>query len=126
MANPPRTLDCGGRRPELAYSLPRGNADSIPVGAPVRTFRRHTYHLGGNGGALWLARTDAAGTEMLVGPLLGQGLRFRLMDAAGLPTDRPDEATGLEVRLIFPLTAVLAGGSASADTITLVLQGRNR
>ena len=36
------------------------------------------------------------------------------------------EATGLEVRLIFPLTAVLAGGSASADTITLVLQGRNR
>lgn len=126
MANPPRTLDCDGSRPELAYSLPRRAADSIQVGAPVRTFRRHTYHVGMNGGAPWLARTDAAGTEMLVGPLLANGLRFRLMDASGSATARIDEATGVEVRLIFPLTVVLSGESASADTITLMLQGRNR
>lgn len=127
LRNPPRTLDCGtlGRRPDLAYSLSRGEADSIPVGAPIRVYRRHTYHVGINEGQPWLARTDASGTEMLVGPLAREGLRFRLLDNAGSPTG-PTTATALEARLVLPLTPVQVGASSQADTFTFVIHGRNR
>lgn len=127
LRNPPSTLDCvtSGRPPDLAYSLARGEADSIPVGAPIRVYRRHTYHLGTNEGQPWLARTDAFGTEMLVGPLAPGGLRFRLLDDAGGPTGSAT-ATAVEARLVLPLTPVRVGASSQADTFTLVIHGRNR
>lgn len=122
-----RQLACAdGSLPDQAYRLPRGSTDAVPVGAPVRVFRRHTYHTGLNQNRPWLARTDRNGTEFLVGPLLAGTLRFRLVDAAGGATARVSDATGVEAEFALPLTPVPGQHSATADTFTFVLQGRNR
>lgn len=128
MRNVPGPLRCsiGTESPDHVYSLDRGAADSIVVGAPVRVYRRHTYHAGLNDGRRWLARTDAQGTQLLVGPTTGEGIRFRLVDESGNATGRLADVTGVELRLLLPLTRVSASSSATEDTLTLVFQGRNR
>lgn len=127
LANPGPQLDCLNPvgAPQTAYDLANGSTDDVPVGAPVRFFRRHTYHLGDNDGEPWLARTDAQGTEMLVGPLAADGLRFRLLDADGLVTNVSAAARGIELRLIVRATPVPGGPEATADTFAVVLWSRN-
>ncbi len=124
----PSGMDCpfGEPRPDHLYRLERGTADSIPVGAPVRVFRRHTYHVGSHRGDRWLARTDADGTEMLVGPIAENGLRFRMLDQRGLETATPADVTGVELQLVLPLAPLSAGSRATADTLVVAFQERNR
>jgi prepilin-type N-terminal cleavage/methylation domain-containing protein len=124
----PASLYCpfGTPLPDHLYRLDRGAADSVPVGAPVRVFRRRTYHVGTNRGEPWLARTDADGTQMLVGPIAAGGLRFRLLDEKGLQTSVLADVTGIETQLVLPLTPITAGSSATADTLLVAFQGRNR
>lgn len=126
--NSSRVLQCpfGTTEPDHLYTLEKGAADSIPVGAPVRVFRRHTYHVGVNQGERWLARTDVDGTQMLVGPTTADGVRFRLLDSTGAATAVMADVVAVEVRLILPLTPVSKTFTATADTLTLVFQGRNR
>jgi len=119
-------LSCGGRAPEAQLRLPSGGTTSVPVGAPVRVFRRHTYHTVTNAGAPWLARTDAAGTEPLVGPLGPSGLRFRLLSETGAQTAVDSLVAGVELRLVLPSRAIPGTPVVPGDTATTVFQVRNR
>jgi len=121
-----RGLECpfGTARPEAQYRLPAGSVEFVPVGAPVRVFRTHRYHLAAVDSEPWLARTDASGTEPLVGPLIPEGLRFRYLDRYGVATAVTDSAVGVEMTLAMPRPD--RAGSAVTDTMTLIFQGRNR
>jgi prepilin-type N-terminal cleavage/methylation domain-containing protein len=121
-----RGISCGGQDPQVQLRLPNGGADDVPIGAPIRSFRRHVYHLVSNAGEPWLARTDAAGTQPLVGPLSPGGLTVRLLDADGLVESRLDLVEGVEVRMVMSGRATPGGLPASADTVVTVLQVRNR
>lgn len=124
----PKVLQCpfGEATPDHLYTLAKGAADSIPVGAPIRVFRRHTYHVGMNRGTQWLARTDVDGSQMLVGPTTGDGVRFRLVDRSGAATAKLADVVAVELRLILPLVPLSKESSSTADTLTLLFQGRNR
>lgn len=128
LKNIPGSLDCpyGRARPDRAYSFGRNEVDSIPVGAPVRVFRRRTYHLGKNGTDRWLARTDWTGTDMLVGPVASDGIRFRFLDDAGSATGNLDRVTAVEFQMVLPATALVPGAGGVEDTLRVVFQGRNR
>jgi len=121
-----RGLRCpyGNSTPEFAFRLDRGATDAIAVGSPVRVFRSYRYHPVQDGGATWLARTDALGTEPLVGPLASNGLRFRLMDSSGQATSSHDEAVGVELQLVMQGVGSIAG--QFPDTLLMLFQGRNR
>lgn len=119
-------LTCGGQAPEAQVRLGAGLAADVPVGAPVRVFRRHAYHVVANGADSWLGRTDAAGTEALVGPLAANGLRFRLLDEAGAETTQTSLVAGVEVRLTLPSRVIPGANSVPGDTAITVLQVRNR
>jgi hypothetical protein len=121
-----RGVSCGGRTPEAQLQLPTGGTADVPVGAPVRVFRRHIYHLVANGGETWLGRTTTSGTEPLVGPLLRGGLRFRLLDADGLDESVPADVAGVEFRMILPGRSSFTATTATADTVVSVFQVRNR
>lgn len=116
-----RGMECalGATTPEAQIRLPSGRADDVPVGAPVRMFRRHTYHVVRNSNESWLARTTADGTEPLVGPLGPGGIRFSILDGNGTETTELDAATGLEFRMIL-------WTSTTPDTVTTLLQVNTR
>ena len=114
----------GNPTPERAFRLPRGATDSITVGAPVRVFRPRRYHLVREGDATWMARTDAGGTEALVGPLTRDGLRFRLIDASGQEASRQQDAVAVELQLT--MLRIGAAGGELRDTLSMLFQGRNR
>jgi len=114
----------GSRVAGPTLRLESGATDSVEVGAPIRAFQRHRYHRVQEGGETWLARTDQDGSELVVGPLTSDGLRFALLDAAGRPTRVADDAAGVRVELI--MTSTGPAGQRSLDTLDMVFQGRNR
>jgi len=112
--------------PQLQLRLASGQAEGVVVGSPVRAFRHHTYHLVDNAGEPWLGRTDAAGTEPLVGPLVAGGLRFRFLDETGTETAQLDRVGAVELRMVLPAPRSLTSGAMSRDTIETLFQVRNR
>lgn len=120
------SMSCGGRVPDAQFRVATGGAADVPVGGPIRAFRRHAYHLTTNGGQPWLARTDAAGTEPLVGPVAGGGLRFRLLDEDGAETANLSLVAGVEFRVILPSRVIPGAATVPADTALSVMQVRNR
>ncbi len=121
-------LDCpypGRTTPDHTYRLASGQADSVPAGAPVRAFVHQVFHGVMDGGELWLARTDATGTQLLAGPMAPGGIRFRFLDAAGAPTAVLSNVKAVELRLIFPTMPRSSGPGAALDTLTTLFQGRN-
>jgi len=121
-----RGLRCahGDPTPHAQYRLRGGDADDVPVGAPVRVFSRQRYHTVVDREESWLARTHAGGTDLLAGPLAAEGLRFRFLDAAGTPTPRSSDAVGVELQMV--LRPDPRAGAPRPDTLVLVFQGRNR
>lgn len=119
-------LACSGGLPEEQLRLPAGATASVPIGAPVRAFQRHTYRTVQNGGAPWLARADATTTEPLVGPLASSGVRFRLLDEAGAQTAVDSLVAGVEFMLVLPSRALPGVPVIPADTAITVFQVRNR
>lgn len=121
-----RGMSCshGPSDPEVQYRLAAHSADSVPVGATVRVFHHERYHVAMGEAGPWLARTDPRGTELLVGPLAPEGLRFRFLDELGAATDLPGEAVAVEVRVV--LRSGLLARPPRPDTLLLVFQGRNR
>ncbi len=118
--------DVGPATPSAQIRLSPGAADNVPIGAPVRAFRRHGYHLVTNEGAPWLARTTAAGTEPLVGPLMPGGLRFRLLNASGGVETSLPLVGGVEMRMILPRRVDMRTSAIRADTVVTLLHLRNR
>jgi hypothetical protein len=112
--------------PTKIYTLPAGFIDSITVGSPMRVYQRHRYHRATYKGASWLARTDAGGTQMIVGPLVTDGITFRLLDANGVVTATPSLVRGVELELVMPVSPTVGQTQASRDTLRAVFQGRNR
>lgn len=119
-------LQCAYGRPEAehAYRMARGETDSIQVGAPLRSFEIHRYHTLMENGDTWLARTDASGTEALVGPLAPRGLRFQFVDATGRATADAGDAVGVETRIVMRREG--SGGELFLDTLEMVFRSRNQ
>lgn len=124
-----RGLSCSNAppTPQLQVRLGTGQADGVPVGAPVRAFEHHTYHLVDNDGERWLARTTPrTRAEPLVGPLVAGGLRFRLVDETGSQTTQLDRVGAVEFRMILPAWRSLTASAMQPDTIETLFQVRNR
>lgn len=105
-----------------------GDVTGVPVGAPVRTFHRYTYHLKQDRGSWWLARSDASATDtdildILVGPFTGDGsgLAFAYFDANGQPTTDPTQVTRVDLSLV-----AVSGGTTERDTLTTSVRPRNQ
>ncbi len=101
-----------------------GSVNGIPVGAPVRAFRRHTYRLQTDRGSLWLARDDGTTSEILAGPFDddGSGLAFAYFDANGQATTDPTQVTRVDLTLV----AVSNNVSAKKDTLIASIRPRNQ
>lgn len=103
----------------------------VPVGAPVRAFRRYTYRLIPEANAWWLARDDGGGPEVLAGPFAGgAGLEFFYYDTLGVATITASQVARVDVRFIARSrvgSAGLAGsGTPLIDTLDLSVSLRNR
>lgn len=107
------------------YALLHIVGDAIPVGAPVRVFRWRRYHVAANANDRWIARSDGLSTEMLVGPLAADGLRFELVDSAGETTDVA-RASALRVVATLDRSPVPYASSTGRDTMRLLIRLRNQ
>lgn len=111
-----------GSGTEAVLELEGGTAD-LRAGDPLRAFRSRTYHATAEDGESWLARSDQGGTEILAGPLLANGLRFRLLDAAGAPTT--DLASAERVEFVAQSESPLSVGVQRRSTLSVAVKGRN-
>lgn len=119
-------LACSGGAPaEAVLRLGDGDVESVPIGAPVRSFRRYRYGIATYGGRPWLSRSDGDGTEPLVGPVAADGLRFHFLDSVGGEVQRAGEAAMVEVRMILPFRSTPAGRVVQ-DTLVARVGTRNR
>lgn len=124
---PALPVRCGtfGVNADHIYGLLDIVGDAIPVGAPVRVFRWRTYHVAASASKRWIARSDRMSTEMLVGPLAGDGLQFQFVNAAGGATD---VASAMALRVVATLdrSPVPYSWSSGRDTVRLLLRLRNQ
>ncbi|NIN71643.1 MAG: prepilin-type N-terminal cleavage/methylation domain-containing protein [Gemmatimonadetes bacterium] len=119
------SLNCpygGGPTVKLVIRVD-GTLTGIPVGAPARAFHRYTYSLQENRDDWWLARTDGARTEILVGPFAGDGtgLSFAYFDAAGQTTTDPARVARVELTLVAESEPY-----EQLDTLTSTVRPRNQ
>lgn len=108
------------------YTLLDLVGDAIPVGAPVRVFRRRAYHIARVGNESWVARTDGGATDLLVGPLAADGLRFGFVNAGGAPTSAATDAAGIDVVAVLDRAPAPSAWFAGRDTMRLTIPVRNR
>ena len=119
-------LACSGGAPaEAALRVGAGDAEDIPIGAPVRSFTRYRYEISTHEGRPWLSRLGTDGTEPLVGPVAANGLRFHFLDSVGGEVQNAGDATTVELRMILPVRSLL-GGVETQDTLVTRIGTRNR
>ncbi len=114
-----------GSGPLLELSLRAGSTIAgVPVGAPVRAFRRYTYHLERSGTSWLLARTAGSTTDILAGPFSGDGsgLVFAFFDSTGAPTTDPTQVARVDLALV----AESRGRVSRRDTLTSTVRPRNQ
>jgi prepilin-type N-terminal cleavage/methylation domain-containing protein len=116
----------GSASPQIELGLSPALAEDVPVGAPVRVFRSQTYHVYTHDGEPWLARSSESGTEPLVGPLVDDGLRFRLLDGLSNETSTLSDVQAVEIRLVVSFRDASELGTRQSDTLTALFQTRNR
>jgi hypothetical protein len=104
-------------------------ADSVRIGAPIRSFQRFTYSLGQDGGRWFLMRQmDGASAVPMVGPLLPMadgGLHFDYFDALGNVTSTPADVASVAVTLRTGADVRSAQGDMVADSVTTLISLRN-
>ena len=111
----------GGQPPEMTLRVD-GPVDGVPVGAPVRAFRRHAYGLAQRETSWWLARDDGRSTWALAGPLAADaGIVFAYFDSAGQPTTDPTRVSLVDFRIVAQ-----TAGSGDRDTLTISVRPRNQ
>lgn len=118
-----------GQQLSLAGWLAAMQADSVRVGAMVRSFEHVTYGLFQDGAQWFLGQQrPGSGWEPLVGPVrapeTGAPL-FRYLNAAGTPTATAAQVRQVEVRLRTDGRARGPGGVIIRDSITARIQARN-
>jgi prepilin-type N-terminal cleavage/methylation domain-containing protein len=113
----------GGQAPDITLRLAESVSD-VPVGAPVRAFRRHSYRLEQRGDTWWLARDDGtfAWDWALAGPLTADsGLAFAYFDSTGQATTDPTHVALVDLTIVAATVA-----SDKRDTLTVSVRPRNQ
>ncbi len=118
------SLSCpygGGQAPDMTLRV-NGSVDGVPVGAPVRAFRRHSYGLAKRGDSWWLARDDGGVSWALAGPLSADsGISFAYFDSVGQPTTDPTQVALVDLTIVAQ-----TAGSEDRDTLTTSVRPRNQ
>jgi prepilin-type N-terminal cleavage/methylation domain-containing protein len=111
----------GGQAPDMTLRL-AGSVSDVPVGAPIRAFRRHSYHLEPRGDTWWLARDEGSFAWALAGPLeADSGLAFTYLDSIGQVTTDPTR-----VALVNLAIVAATATSDKRDTLTVSVRPRNQ
>jgi prepilin-type N-terminal cleavage/methylation domain-containing protein len=125
------SITCGSRPAEdLSFASGEAGlftADSVRVGAEVRSFVYYTYGLVTLNGATYLGRTDVNGNQVpLVGPLEPtDGVQFAYLDSIGNVTTTATEVRQIQVTVRTSSGAVNSVGQPVADSITGLIYTRN-
>lgn len=103
------------------------NANTVRIGAPVRSFRHYTYGAMVFDGETYLGRVSPGlAAQPLVGPLrAGTGLLFTYFDSLDADTDVPADVRRIRVTLRTPETAQGTSGHPVADSVTAWIYTRN-
>lgn len=126
------TQSCGGEPAQL-IPLPTAAAqfaaDSVRMGAPVRSFERYSFGLGTYGSHTYLGRWNGASQFLpLVGPLdasSGPALLLEYFDINGLPTVVPTEVHRIDVMVRAESKVTRPTGGFVADSLTASVFTRN-
>lgn len=123
------TALCGSEKAvNLSFGGQAGlfTADSVRVGAPVRSFMRYRYGLVTMGGEAYLGRTGTDGTVAMVGPLkASSGLAFSYLDASGTATTTATDVRQIIVTVRTASNVMNSIGGFVSDSITAVIYTRN-
>jgi prepilin-type N-terminal cleavage/methylation domain-containing protein len=124
------TATCGAEKAvNLSFASQGGlfTADSVRVGAPVRSFVRYRYGLMTMDGETYLGRTGAGGTAVpLVGPIrASSGVAFSYLDASGAATATATDVRQIVVTVRTASNAMNSIGGFVSDSITAVIYTRN-
>lgn len=105
------------------------SADSIRLGAPIRSFRRFTYGLFQVDGTYYLGQRGTDGVvQPLVGPLRRPedgGLSFEYLDAFGAITTIPADVARVRITMRTASAVRTTEGELIADSITTHVALRN-
>lgn len=124
------TLTCLGQ-PASEVSFPMldsalFSADTVKVGAPVRSHETFTFLSMPLLGGQYLGRRDAAGLTPIAGPLRATGgLQFVYRDALGAITAIPTEVRQIEVRIRTGSQVLNSIGEPVTDSIDAWIYTRN-
>lgn len=102
-------------------------ADSVRVGAPIRSFQTFTFGLTNALGEAYLGRRSGAGAMIPVaGPLKAStGLEFVYLDALGAVTAVPADVRQILVNIRTASTVMNSVGRTVSDSITAWIYTRN-
>jgi hypothetical protein len=119
-ASPASRLTFGGQVAKFA-------ADSVRVGAPVRSYLRYTYGLVTESGATYLGRTPAGGTAApMVGPLKAStGIEFVYLDSLGSVTSVTTNVRQITVKIRTASEVLNSLGEPVSDSLTGRIYTRN-
>lgn len=119
-ASPASRITFGGQAAKFA-------ADSVRVGAPVRSYLRYTYGLVTESGQTYLGRTLAGGTAApMVGPLKpSTGIQFTYLDSLGSVTAVTTNVRQITVRVRTTSEVVNSLGELVSDSLTVRIYTRN-
>ncbi|HSW31864.1 MAG TPA: prepilin-type N-terminal cleavage/methylation domain-containing protein [Longimicrobiales bacterium] len=124
------TVACGASRGvRLTFTGQAGlfAADSVRVGAPVRSYLRYTYGLITESGQTYLGRTPAGGTAApMVGPLKpSTGIQFTYLDSLGSVTSVTTNVRQITVRVRTVSEVLNSLGQPVSDSLTIRIYTRN-
>lgn len=111
---------------QFADQAPLFNANTVRVGAPVRSFDRYEYRKAVIDGQTVVARRDTASTIPLVGPVDADGgLQFEYFDNLGNPTNIIANIAQIAITIISTSDATTSLGSQVRDSVTVRVYPRN-
>jgi prepilin-type N-terminal cleavage/methylation domain-containing protein len=127
------TVTCPGGQAAQRLDLPGMGllmaADSVRLGAPVRSFEHFSYGLRRHGNEWYLARKVGAGAWVpLVGPVRApsdDGLEFHFLDPNGVVTTDPSRVNQVEVVIRTRSSVRSDGGGNVGDSIATRIYMRN-
>ena len=117
----------GGQILVFAGQRPAFHADSVRVGAPVRSFRIYTYRPVLWNGELYLGRTEPGSNAIpIVGPLAPSGgLAFSYRDSIGGVTTVPTRVRQIVITVRTRSGVLNSLGQPVSDSITTWIYTRN-
>jgi prepilin-type N-terminal cleavage/methylation domain-containing protein len=102
-------------------------ADSVRVGAPVRSYIEYTFGVTNLSGDPYLGRQTQSGPMVpIAGPLrTGNGLQFTYRDSLGTVTNVPADVRQIEVTVRTGSRVLNSLGQMVSDSITVWIHSRN-